>query len=182
MLKREFSQHTNKGEAIKQLQGITNKIITGVAAAADIRIAGLLGNDHLVAVIGFDGDNATPALSVKDFTATSAITPVAETADAIEGITLPSAAEVSINITGHGFEAGDSVAFDGAVGGAVELRNNTYTVLAATDANNFTLTGTDGDDFTAWTAGGNVTPKNAGRLACSDDTSGYQLWVQRLVG
>jgi len=70
----------------------------------------------------------------------------------IEGITLPSGSEVSIEITSHGFSTGDVVYFL-SVGGTTELNANSYTITK-TDADNFTLDGTDGDDFTAYTSGG----------------------------
>lgn len=74
------------------------------------------------------------------------------TGKAVEGVTLPSGSEVSIEITGHGFLTGDEIKFTG-VGGTTELNSNTYTITK-TDGDNFTLDNTDGDDFTAWTSGG----------------------------
>lgn len=73
----------------------------------------------------------------------------------IEGVTLPSASVVSINITAHRFATGDVVFFRN-VGGATELNGETYTATKV-DADNFTLDSTDGDDFTAWTSGGSAT-------------------------
>ena len=73
-------------------------------------------------------------------------------AQTIEGIDLPSGSEVSIEITGHGLSTGDELTFVG-VGATVELNGNSY-IISKVDADNFTLDGTDGDDFTAWTSGG----------------------------
>lgn len=76
----------------------------------------------------------------------------------IIGITLPSGSEVSIEATGHGLATGNVVRFT-SVGGTTELNYtgmNTEWTITKTDANNFTLDGTDGDDFTAWTSGGTV--------------------------
>ena len=70
----------------------------------------------------------------------------------IEGITLLSGLPVSINITGHPFIDEDLVSFLD-VTGTIELNGNEY-AITKTDADNFTLDGTDGDDFTAWISGG----------------------------
>jgi len=72
----------------------------------------------------------------------------------IEGITLSGSLPVSVQITGHGLTDGRQVIFDG-VGGTTELEDNTYKVTV-TDANNFTLNGTDSSAFSAWTSGGDV--------------------------
>jgi len=73
--------------------------------------------------------------------------------DAVEDITLTPGSAVAIQATGHGRSTGDRVIFAG-VGGTTELNGNIYTITVSND-NNFTLDGTDGDDFTAWTSGGN---------------------------
>ena len=76
----------------------------------------------------------------------------------IIGITLPSGSEVSVEATTHLLTTGDVVRFT-SVGGTTELNYlglNTEFTITKTDANNFTLDGTDGDDYTAWTAGGTV--------------------------
>jgi len=70
----------------------------------------------------------------------------------IEGITLPSGSEVSVEITGHPFSTDDSVKF-ADVGGTTKLNDYIFTITK-TDADNFTLNNTDGDDFTAWTSEG----------------------------
>lgn len=71
---------------------------------------------------------------------------------AIEGITLSGTSPVSIQIAGHDFSEDDMLKFADIVG-TVELNGNSYTV-SVTDADNFTLDGTDSSDFTAYTSGG----------------------------
>lgn len=70
----------------------------------------------------------------------------------ISGITLTPGAVVSVTATGHGFATGDSVEFRG-VGGTTELNETAFTITKSTD-DIFTLDGTDGSDYTAWTSGG----------------------------
>lgn len=76
----------------------------------------------------------------------------------IVGITLVSGNPVSIEATTHLLTTGDLVRFTGVVG-THQLNylglNNEYTVTR-TDADNFTLDGTDSDDFDAWSSGGSV--------------------------
>ena len=72
----------------------------------------------------------------------------------IEGITLSSGSPVSIQITTHGLTTGRQI-LPSDVGGTTELDDNIYRVTV-TDADNFTLDGTDGDDFSAWTSEGSV--------------------------
>lgn len=76
----------------------------------------------------------------------------------IAAITLPSGSEVSVQANSHGFSTGDIVRFT-SVGGTTELNYtgiNTEWTITKTGANTFTLDGTDGDDFTAYTSGGTV--------------------------
>ncbi len=73
----------------------------------------------------------------------------------IDGITLSSGIVVSVEAEAHDLITGQTVKFED-VGGTTELNNNTY-VVTVTDGDNFTLNGTDSDDFTAWTSGGTVT-------------------------
>ncbi len=54
----------------------------------------------------------------------------------------------------HGLKTGFKVKFF-SVGGTVELNNRIYTITV-TDTVTFTLDGTDGDDYTAWTSGGTL--------------------------
>lgn len=70
----------------------------------------------------------------------------------IEGITLTSGSDVSILISSHGYIDGALVKFD-SLGGTTELNGNFF-FITVTDASNFTLDDTDGDDFTAYTSGG----------------------------
>lgn len=72
-----------------------------------------------------------------------------ETAIDIDGITLPSGSEVSISTDGvHSYATGDTVKFQD-VDGTTELNGNEY-VITRVDTDDFTLDGTDGDNFTAW--------------------------------
>jgi hypothetical protein len=81
---------------------------------------------------------------------------------AISGVTLPSGtpAVVSTNPLLHGLGTGDVVRIYGA-GGTVELNSNVlgrakeYTITYVDDTS-FTLDGTDGDNFTAWSSSGVV--------------------------
>jgi hypothetical protein len=70
----------------------------------------------------------------------------------ITGITLPSGSEVIITIASHGISSGRQVTFSN-VGGTTELNSSIYR-MTSTGTNTFTLDGTDGDNFTAWTSGG----------------------------
>lgn len=70
----------------------------------------------------------------------------------ITGITLTGTDPVSILAVGHGFVSGNTVEFRG-VGGTVELNNKTF-VITRTNADNFTLNGTDSSEYTAWTSAG----------------------------
>lgn len=72
----------------------------------------------------------------------------------IAGITLSGTNPVSIQVTAHGLSSGRQILPED-VGGTTELNDNTYKITV-TDANNFTLNGTDSSDFTAWTSGGTV--------------------------
>ena len=76
-----------------------------------------------------------------------------ETAINVDAITLPSGAVITISTDGsHGYETGDTVKFT-SIGGTAELNGNEY-VITRVDPDDFTLDGTDGDDFTAFTSGG----------------------------
>jgi hypothetical protein len=72
----------------------------------------------------------------------------------ITGITLTGTDPVSILLVAHGFSTDDQVVFS-SVGGTTELNGETYRATK-TDADNFTLNGTDSSDFTAWTSSGTV--------------------------
>lgn len=80
----------------------------------------------------------------------------------IDGLTLSSGAEVSINLDGHGWATGDTVTFH-SVNGATELNGNSYEITV-TDADNFTLDDTDGDDFTTYVDGGYAVSEAASAL------------------
>ena len=49
-------------------------LVNGTTAAANIAVTGIATGDKLVAVIGFDPDNATPASQVQNFTSEASIT------------------------------------------------------------------------------------------------------------
>lgn len=78
----------------------------------------------------------------------------------VDDVTLPSGSEVQISTDGaHGLSTGDTARF-ADLGGTVELNFNgnhtTEFVVTVVDADDLTLDGTDGDDFTAWTSGGTL--------------------------
>jgi len=74
----------------------------------------------------------------------------------IASISLPSGDQVVITTNGnHGLSNGDEVRFR-SVAGTTELNGNRYTVTDAT-ATTFDLLDTDGDNFTAYTSGGQIT-------------------------
>ena len=70
----------------------------------------------------------------------------------VSGVTLTAGSVVSVTVTGHGLVTGAEVLFED-VGGTEELNLNTY-VITSTGPDTFTLNGTDGADFTAFTTGG----------------------------
>lgn len=82
------------------------------------------------------------------------------TGTATVGVSLPSAAVVKVFSTSHGYSTGDIVRFYGLTGAdELEYSKSTNPVeytITYVDANSFTLNGTDGDDFTAYTTGGTV--------------------------
>ncbi|WP_461210078.1 ubiquitin-activating E1 FCCH domain-containing protein [Desulfocurvus sp. DL9XJH121] len=61
---------------------------------------------------------------------------------------------VRITVAGHGFSTGDTVLLDG-LEGMEEVNGGQYAV-SVLDADQFTLDGTDGSGFAAWTGGGRV--------------------------
>ena len=81
-----------------------------------------------------------------------------DTTNDITGITLAGTDPVSILLVAHGLSTDDQVLFSD-VAGTTELNDNTYRATK-TDADNFTLDGTDSSDFTAWTSGGTVSKWN----------------------
>jgi hypothetical protein len=96
-----------------------------------------------------------------DFTGTGSVVEMEEAGGAaiaavnIAGITLGSGVVVAVETaTAHGLTTGDTVNFAGIVG-TTELNKGLWTVTVV-DTTNFTLDGTDGDDFTAYTSGGTV--------------------------
>lgn len=96
-----------------------------------------------------------------DFVGTGAVVEMEEAGGAaiaavnIAAITLPSGDVVAVETaTAHGLTTGDKVNFT-SVGGTTELNTGLWTVTVV-DATNFTLDGTDGDDFTTYTSGGTV--------------------------
>lgn len=76
------------------------------------------------------------------------------------GVTLPAGSAVAVEQTGHGFSTGDEVRLYDIVGITGGLADD-YDVTV-TDANNFTLDDTDGDDF-----GGSFTSGKAGYAICA---------------
>ena len=77
------------------------------------------------------------------------------TTHTITGATDPGAAEVSITVSAtHNMSTGDAVYISG-VTGMTELNGNNY-IITDTGATTFTLDGTDGVTFSAYTAGGTV--------------------------
>ena len=74
---------------------------------------------------------------------------------ALAAITLPSGDVVAVETAAaHGLTTGDTVNFDGIVG-TTELNTGLWTVTVV-DTTNFTIDGTDGDDFTAYVSDGTV--------------------------
>ncbi len=73
----------------------------------------------------------------------------------VSAVTLVSAAVVVITTDAvHGRSTGDQVIFSD-VEGTTELNDNTYKITV-TSTTKFTLDGTDSDNFSAWTSGGDV--------------------------
>lgn len=82
----------------------------------------------------------------------------------VENVTLGgTGVPVSCQITGHGLVTGDEVHFKN-VSGTEELNDNTYTITR-TDNDNFTLDGTDSDDYSAYTSGGTVSFRDVSAYA-----------------
>ena len=74
---------------------------------------------------------------------------------ALAAITLTSAQVVEVETAAvHGLTTGDTVNFAGIVG-TTELNTGLWTVTVV-DTTNFTIDGTDGDDFTAYVSDGTV--------------------------
>ena len=87
---------------------------------------------------------------------------------AVVNVTLPGNDPVQIEATAHGLTTGDVVTFQGfAVGGSLQLNGNTYTVTV-TDADNFTLDGTDSALIDAYTTGGEFTVGGGGSIDLQD--------------
>lgn len=85
----------------------------------------------------------------------------------IAAITFPSGTPVSVQVTTHGFSTGDNIRLETT--GITGLDSN-YTITK-TDANNFTLDGTDGDDYTGpYVSGGKAGYHRCTRIltACRD--------------
>ena len=74
--------------------------------------------------------------------------------DTLDDIRFTSGAPLRPRCNSHPFVTGDRVKFD-SVGGTTELNGNTY-VVTVSDVNNISLDGTDSDDFSAFTSGGNA--------------------------
>jgi len=73
----------------------------------------------------------------------------------VSAVTLVSSAVVVITTSAvHGRSTGDQVIFS-SVEGTTELNDNTYKITV-TNTTQFTLDGTDSDNFSAWTSGGDV--------------------------
>lgn len=142
---------------------------SGGALVKLVEVPDLQEGDFLFSVIGFDGDGATLAEQVVDFTDNASV--VAEELQ-IEGITLVDGDPVKITITAHGLVTGDYVYADG-VGGTTELNGEGY-IVTKVDADNFTLDGTNAGNFTAYTSGGTVTTQQ-GRIYFDEDTAAYRL-------
>ena len=88
-------------------------------------------------------------------------TECAYTRKTVADVTLPSGTPVSIEVTAHGYITGDSIRLEGLDDLTPDL-SGTYTITK-TDANNFTLDDTDGDDYTgSYSSGG-----TAGHATCS---------------
>lgn len=64
----------------EQVDGILNNLVfqvdlvNGTTAATNIAVSGIKTTDKLMAVIGFDPDNATPASQVQNFSSEASIT------------------------------------------------------------------------------------------------------------
>ncbi len=64
----------------EQVDGILNNLVfkvdlvNGTTATTNIAVSGIKTTDRLVAVIGFDPDNATPASQVQNFSSEASIT------------------------------------------------------------------------------------------------------------
>lgn len=90
------------------------------------------------------------------------------TTQAIDDITLPSGSPVAVEETDHGFKTGDSVLLYGIAGITGGL-DGTYTITKV-DADNFTLDGTDGDDYSGTFSSGTLA-NNPAVLASTNDLS-----------
>jgi len=163
---------THEKRAIAELQRLTRRVVTGLAANTAFEVPDLEATDTLHSVLGYNGSEVL-ASNVVDFTEGCAITAVTRT---ITGITLTAGQPVAITANSHLLEDGDYVMFSNTVGGAVELRNKGF-IVTETGVNTFTLNGTNGANFTAWTSGGFVTLKK-GKIACTENTASHRLVVE----
>ena len=119
--------------------------------------------DRSVNTLGMTADtrsydlNVANARSIQNIWAAAAST---DTAVSLSAITLTSGVVVAITTSAvHSLTTGDNVTF-ASVGGTTELNGNDYAVTV-TSTTTFTLDGTDGDDFTAYTSGGTVSKYNS---------------------
>jgi PKD repeat protein len=158
--------HTNKSYqfAIKERQGIGlmertgNDVVAPGARSGTLKVNDNLGNYrqlHLDA-----NDFKWYHVSTRNGPSESGIVKVwpdktTITTIAISGITLVSGSEVNvITSAAHGLITGDKVIMSSVLG-TTEINNRVYTITVV-DTTNFTLDGTDSDDYTAWTSGGTI--------------------------
>ena len=159
-------------DAIAELQAIKRSVVVGGSSTVDVVLPGVTANATLLSVVGIDGDNAVLADSVKDVTDQCSIAPV-ETA--ITGITLTAGLPVQVLAVGHGFVSGQYAQFGGTVVGTDTLNNKGF-LVDVVDADNVTLRGTNGSNYTAWTSGGTLISQRAS-LSMGLDLTTYMLLV-----
>lgn len=162
----------NAKTAIKELQGLLRNVVTGAGVSVSIPVPGLKVGDALFSVIGFDGDGASLAVQVVDFTADCSMNAIEV---AVAGITLSGVLPVSIEATAHGLVTGEYMLFDESIVGTTELNGKGFTVVR-TDADNFTLVGTNSANFTGYTSGGDVITQRSD-IKCTSSTAAYRLMI-----
>lgn len=136
--------------------------VAGTVKATTSAVHGLITGDYvtIAGTTSYNGVFKVTVIDTDDFYFTD--TWVANDATGtvtLKGVYLPSGSVIQIGATSHGFSTGDVVRFTNA-GGATELNYNgnqaTEWTITKVNNNSFTLDGTDGDDFTAYTSGGTV--------------------------
>ncbi len=65
MFEKNFPQNSNKGKALRELQGLKQVIVTGAAAAADILVPGIKDTDTIVGAVNLTDLTMVLAAAVK---------------------------------------------------------------------------------------------------------------------